>query len=474
MNHDKNMTDFIGNSIIQGGKRMRKFLVRALSVTLAMMITLCSSVVMAGAISYPNEVKTKSKSILMVNMDSWQTVFEQEADTRRYPASTTKIMTFIVAYENIVDIDNTKVEIKESIIEQLNNTGSSMANLGAHVGEKMSVKDLLYSMMVPSGNDAALMLADYVGGGNVEKFVKMMNDKAEELGCKDTHFANPDGLHDDNHYTTARDMYIITKYALTLPDFDTISSATEYTCAGDDVTLVTTNYLIDRNRGGEYYYMYAKGIKTGTTDEAGRCLVTTATADGYSYLLVLLGAPYKEGEYEEYDTFTDAADLFRWALTSLELQTIKTSKTPVIEQKVKLAWGKDSVMLVPEKDLNAVVPKDINTENIVVETDLDNSEEPLEAPLSPDQPVGKATVYYRVSADAEKQKIATVNLVPSEQIDRSGILVVLDVMGTIFQSYWFLIVIGLMILILIIYVIAAKIHRRRVAKRRKVKRYRNF
>lgn len=452
---------------------MKKIFAAALSALMTLIIV-CSSAVPAGAISYPNKVKTKSKAILMVNMDSWQTVFEQKADERMYPASTTKIMTFIIAYENVVDIDNTMVEIKKSIIDELNNTGSSMANLSAHVGKKMSVKDLLYSMMVPSGNDAALTLADYIGGGDINKFVQMMNDKAKELGCKDTHFDNPDGLHSENHYTTARDLYIITKYALKLPDFETIANATEYRCKGDDVTLVTTNYLIDKNRGGEYYYMYAKGIKTGTTDEAGRCLVTTATADGYSYLLVLLGAPYKEGEYEEYDTFTDAADLFRWALTSLEMQTVKTSKTPVCERKVKLAWGKDSVTLVPEKDLNAVVPKDIGVENIVVETDLDDTDEPLEAPLSPDTAVGKATVYYKASADAEKQKIATVNLVPSEQIDRSGILAVLDVMGTIFQSYWFLIVIGFIVLVLLIYVIAAKIHRRRVAKRRKVKRYRNF
>ena len=342
----------------------------------------------------------------------------------------------------------------------------------------MNVRDLLYSMMVPSGNDAALTLADYIGGGDVNKFVKMMNDKAEELGCKDTHFENPDGLHDENHYTTARDMYIITRHALTLPDFETISNATEWLCEGEENPVVTTNYMIDKNRGGEYYYMYAKGIKTGTTDEAGRCLVTSATADKHSYLLILMGAPYKEGEYEEYDTFTDAADLFRWALTALELQTVKTATTPICERRVKLAMGKNSVTLVPEKDLNAVVPKDIAEKNIVVETEIEgedgDEEKPLEAPLSPDKPVGTATVYYKADGSDDLQKLATVNLVPSEQIDRSGILAVLDVTGAIFQSYWFLIVIALIIVIMLIYVIVAKIHRKRMAKRRKVKRYRNF
>lgn len=449
---------------------MKKLSVKLLSDLMALIVILSVSTVCAGAISFSNDVDIKSRSVLVVSMDSGQTVFEKDPDSKRYPASTTKIMTYIVAVENIPDLENTRVEVKQSIIDELNNTGSSMANLGDHVGDKVKVIDLLYSMMVPSGNDAALTLADYVGGGDVSKFVQMMNDKAAELGCENTHFENPDGLHNENHYTTARDLYRITKYALTLPYFEKISNTTDYTCEGDDEPLVTTNYLIDQYRGGEYYYTYAKGIKTGTTDEAGRCLVTTATADGYSYMAILLGAPYKEGEMEEYYTFTDAADIFRWALVDLEMQTVKSSQTPVCEQKVKLAWGKDSVTLVPEKDLNAIVPKDTQITNIVVETD---TPEEVNAPLYTDKPVGTATVYY-VEEGKEKQLLATVNLVPSEQVEKSGILEVLDVIGTIFKSYWFLVVIGLIVLLLLIYVIAAKIHRARLKRRRSVKRYRNF
>ena len=437
---------------------------------MALCVIMLSSTLGAGAVSFSNNVDVKSQSVLIVSMDSGQTVFEKDPDSKRYPASTTKIMTYIVAVENIPDLENTRVEIKKSIIDQLRNTGSSMANLGEHVGDKVKVIDLLYSMMVPSGNDAALTLADYVGGGDVDKFVQMMNDKAAELGCENTHFKNPDGLHDPDHYTTARDLYKISTYALTLPYFEQISNATEYTCEGDDSPLVTTNYLIDEARGGEDYYTYAKGIKTGTTDEAGRCLVTTASADGHSYIAVLLGAPYKEGEMEEYYTFTDAADLFRWALVDLEMQTIKSAQTPVCEQKVKLAWGRDSVSLVPEKNLNAIVPKGYKPSNIVVETD---TPEEARAPLYTDKPVGTASVYY-VEEGKEKQLIATVNLVPIEQIDKSGILEVLDVAGTIFKSYWFLVIIGIIVILLIIYFISSRVHRARKKRNRKVKRYRNL
>ncbi len=449
---------------------MKKLTVKIISALITLCVILSVSVTAPGAISFSNDVDVKSQSVLLVSMDSGQTVFEKDPDSKRYPASTTKIMTYIVAVENIKDLENTRVEVKKSIIDQLNNTGSSMANLGDHVGEKVKVIDLLYSMMVPSGNDAALTLADYVGDGDISKFVDMMNEKAKALGCENTHFMNPDGLHNPEHYTTARDLYKISTYALTLPYFQEISNATEYKCEGDDSYLVTTNYLIDEARGGEYYYTYAKGIKTGTTDEAGRCLVTTATADGYSYMAILLGAPYKEGEMEEYYTFTDAADLFRWALVDLEMQTVKSAQTPVCEQKVKLAWGKSSVSLVPEKNLNAIVPKDIKPTNIVVETDVP---EEVRAPLYTDKPVGTASVYY-VEEGREKQLIATVNLVPTEQIDKSGILEVLDVAGTIFKSYWFLVIIGIIVILLIIYFIASRVHRARQKKNRRVKRYRNF
>lgn len=450
---------------------MKRTFRKLLSLACLICIALTVSIQTAGAISYPNDVKTTSKSIFLVNMDSDQVVFEKNADEKKYPASTTKIMTYIVAYEHIDDIDNTKIEIKQSVLDELEGTGSSLANVAEHVGEKMSAIDLLYSMMVPSGNDAAMVLADYVGNGNIDAFVDMMNEKAEELGCENTHFQNPDGLHNEDHYTTARDLYKISSYALTLPKFAEISNTDSYYCEGDTVPLITTNYLIDSYRGGEYYYMYAKGIKTGTTDQAGRCLVTTASADGYSYLLVLLDSPYKEGEYEEYGTFTDAADLFRWALTSLELQTIATSETPVCEQKVNLAWGKDKVLLVPQNNLSAIVPKGIDDENLIIETDVPES---IDAPLDKDTVVGTETIYFKDSKTGEKQVIATVNLVSSEKVDRSGILFVLNVIGTLFQSYWFLMVIAIIVLILLIYFVIAKIHNARSKKRKKVKRYRNL
>ena len=148
---------------------MKHFAVKWLSAMMALLMIVSASVCGAGAVTFKNDIELKSKSVLLVSMDNGQTVYEKEADAKMYPASTTKIMTYIIAYENIEDIENTRIEVKKKLIDQLVNTGSSMAYLSDHVGEKVSVIDLLYSLMVPSGNDAALVLADYVGGGDVQK-----------------------------------------------------------------------------------------------------------------------------------------------------------------------------------------------------------------------------------------------------------------------------------------------------------------
>lgn len=452
---------------------MRKKLSIILSAILVICTVFSASVVPAGAANYKNKIKVASKSAILINLDTGQTVYEKDCDTKRYPASTTKIMTYIIVAEHVNNFKRTKVPIKQSVLDVLEGTGSSMANIGAHVGKKMSVLDLLYSMMVPSGNDAAVVLADYVGGGSIDKFVSMMNQKAKDLGCENTHFMNPDGLHDKKHYTTARDLAKITQYALTLPEFSKISNTTTYYVTGDEYPLVTTNYLIDSNRGGKYYYQYAKGIKTGTTDEAGHCLVTSGSADGYSYLGVFLKSPYNPDPAKDvYGTMLDAKALFRWALTKLELNQVASSETPMREEKINLAWGKNSVQLVPEKNINAIVPKDFKESDVKVETTVPES---VDAPVKKGDIIGKAVVYYNGPKVKEKTKLAEVNLVSSESVERSGILYIFSVIQNIITSRWFIVVVAAIVLLLILYIIISSIIRRRNRRsRRSVRRYRNF
>ena len=158
----------------------------------------------ASAISYSIDFDINSKSVYLVNLDTGISVYEKFKDKKFYTESNTKFITYIIVTENIKDLDNTKVTVKQSILNRLNGTGSSTAGLIG--GETLTVTQLLNCLMIPSGNDAALVLADYVGGGSITNFVKMMNKKAKELGCENTHFMNPHGLHDPDHYTTASDL----------------------------------------------------------------------------------------------------------------------------------------------------------------------------------------------------------------------------------------------------------------------------
>ncbi|MBQ7505568.1 MAG: D-alanyl-D-alanine carboxypeptidase [Ruminococcus sp.] len=449
---------------------MKKKLSVILSLLLVLFTIMSVTVLPAAAVSYTNDVKLKSKTALLINLDTGQTVFSKKADVKRYPASTTKIMTYIVVVENVDNLEKTKVKVKQSVLDTLKGTGSSSAGLQEHVNKKISVLDLLYCMMVPSGNDAAMVLADYVGKGSIKDFVKMMNDKAKELGCKNTHFENPDGLHHKDHYTTANDLAKMAQYALTLPEFAKITNTDTFYLLDNEYPLVTTNYLIDANRGGDYYYQYAQGIKTGTTDEAGHCLVTKGEADGYSYLGVFMMNPIKDPD--EYGTMIDAKNMFKWALTELELNQVASSETPMCEVKVNLAWGKDSVQLVPQKSINAIVPTSYKDSDIVVETKVPES---VDATINEGDVIGKATVYYNGSDAEGKQKIGVVNLVSSETIERSGILYVFSVIQGIVASNWFVLIIVLIIILLVIYIIISSIIKRRNRKRkRNVKHYRNF
>lgn len=441
-----------------------KKLKRVLCCIFALLIIVLS-VFSSSAITYDYskiEREMVSDTILLVNMDTGIPVIEKNADKVRYPASLTKIMTYIIAMENIDDVYNTRVKIRQDVLDPLLGTGSSMSGLDYKVGEKVTVIDLLYCLMVTSGNDAALVLADYVGNGDTDKFVDMMNAKAKELGCNDTHFVNPHGLHHEDHYSTANDLYKITSYALTLPLFSEISNTATYYCEGDDYPLVTTNFMIDVNRGGEYYYTYAQGIKTGTTDEAGRCLITTGIADGYAYMCICMGAPYADSVNN--GAMLDAREILRWALLDLELARMITPETPVCEADINFSAGEDTILLYPAKTVNAILPKERLEEDVRVESDIPDS---VDAPIKKGDVIGKATVYYKGEA------VQTVELVAGEDVEKSGFAYTMHVFKSILSSWQFWIAFVIAIILVIVYIALISNVRSR-NKRRNVKKYRRM
>lgn len=437
-----------------------KFFIRIITL-FCILSLLLSTVMSASAVSYEYDGKLESETVLLVNMDTGIPVLEKNADVVRYPAALTMIMTFIIVSENVEDFENTKVEIRQDVLDVLLGTGSTTSGVDRKVGEKMSVKDLVYCMMVASGIDATLVLADYVGGGSIDRFVDMMNEKAKELGCVDTNFVNPHGLHDEMQRTTARDLYTIASYALSLPYFSEISDEDTYYCEGDDWPLTTTNYMIDLNRGGDYFYTYAKGIKTGATEEAGRCLITTAIADGYAYMCICMGASY-ETDYN--GAMRDAKELLRWALLNLRLSRLRTTDTPVCEIDVNFSTTDKSILLYPKENVNTILPKDYDEQNISVEP---NIPETVDAPIKAGDIIGSATVYYLDEA------IQTVDLVAGEDVARSPVAYAMFVIKGIVTSwiFWLAIIIALVLLVVYIYLAGNVSHKK---KQRRVKKYRRL
>ena len=442
---------------------MKRF-IRLTAVLFALVICFSVLSIPASALNFDCKVELYSDTVLMVNLDTGMEVFTKEADTRRYPAALTKVMSYIIAAEYYDDFEK-KITVKQSCIDSVLSKGMACSGVNCFVGDDLTVTDLLYAMMLPVGHDAAMVLADDICSGDINKFVDMMNKKAEKLGCKDTHFTNPFGTHDSEHYTTARDLYLITKYAMGLPMFSKIVNTSTYYAGADkdgDYPFVTTNWMVDPGRGGDYYYVYATGVKNGTTPEAGRCLIATATYDGYSYMCICLHAPYdeKKEENEQY-CMIEAANMFRWAFLNLSFVTPVTKDTPVCEQKVDHAWDTKSILLLPESNLNVILPYDYSDGDVRIVPDNTDAVS---------APIGKGDIVTTASVQYKGEEFTKINLVSAEEVGVSPILYTTDAIRGVLTSPWFLIAVGLVVVLFIVYVsVSSSYSKKKRGKQRKKK-----
>lgn len=257
----------------------------------------CLMVKASAAGAGPTTPDIKAASAILVDFETGQVLFERNADQRRPPASTTKIMTAILLLEHL-PLD-TMVEADKEASET---DGSS---LYMAPGERIRAEHLLYAIMLRSANDACVAVAKAVAG-SPEAFVEMMNRKAAELGATNTHFANPNGLHHPDHYTTARDLATMARYAMRNTTFRKVAATQRYIIERDPENKDT--YLKNKNKllG---HYPGADGIKTGYTVPAGRCLVASATRGGWRLIAVVLGSP---------DLFAEAQQLLNYGFNTYE------------------------------------------------------------------------------------------------------------------------------------------------------------
>ncbi len=273
-----------------------------------------------------------SENIYMENLETGRVIIDIDSREKVYPASLTKILTCLITIEHFSNLDET-YEIPQGIFDDIYEQGG--ANISLKAGEIISVRDLLHATLIRSACDSATALACCVSG-SVEEFAKEMNRKASELGATDSHFVNAHGLHDENHYSTAQDLAIIAKFALQNETFCDIISKWNY-------TIPATNKSAERyfettmdieNPTSDSYYAYCTGVKSGFTDEAGRCLITLSQKGNESYLLVTLGAN-KDKYYLSNMAYTDAVNLHEYAFAKFSLKSLVSPSVPLTEIAVE-------------------------------------------------------------------------------------------------------------------------------------------
>ena len=225
-----------------------------------------------------------SEAVILIEKDSGKILYSKNANEKRYPASTTKILTAILAIENL-SLDEKLTASYEAVMS----IPSGYSNAAIQIGEALTVKELLEVFLVHSANEAGYILAEGISG-SVSAFANLMNSKANELGCKNTHFTNPSGLHDEKHYTTAYDLSLIAQYCMKNDSFRSFVSMPSCTIAATDKYeeryFRNTNEML--NSKSQYYNENIIGIKTGYTSQAQNCLISGIQKNGMELISVVL------------------------------------------------------------------------------------------------------------------------------------------------------------------------------------------
>lgn len=421
---------------------------------ISIFLIICLSVIPTLTVSAyePTGFDITAKTAMLVSLDTDEVLYSKNENERVYPASITKIMTTILMLESEKYNPDAKIAMTDEVLDLISGTGSSVSLMTA--GEEITQLDLVYMVLMASFGDSAYLAAIHFGG-SVEGFVDMMNAKAKELGLTGTHYQNPVGLHDEDNYTTARDTYILTKYALENKTFKEACTTTRYTVQSLNKTLSTTNFMQDTTTN--YYYTYAKGVKTGYTDEAGRCLVSTASYNGYNYMCVLFGCPPNAGQRHE---FIDSKNLYRWAFNNFEFKQVADTANPICEIEVELSLQTDFISLYVEDGFISVLPTDADDSTISIVPHP--TSESVKAPIKKGDVLGTADIIYA------EQLIGKVNLVSNEDIEKSLMLTVWDAVKRFFTSSYMKAV-YIIIIVLIAAFLLAVIKMNSGRRRRKVK-----
>lgn len=361
-------------------------------------IVLCVCMTATGVYAYADTLELSAKSAILLEQESGRVLFEKNSDERLPPASVTKVMTLLLAMEAL---DSGKIALDDVVVasERAKSMGGSTIFLDA--GEEMSVNDLLKGIVVASGNDACVAMAEYIAGSE-ESFVAMMNTRAAELGMANTHFVNTNGLDADGHYSSARDIGIMSRELLKherIFDYTTIWTDS---LRDGKFQLANTNKLIR-------FYKGANGLKTGSTSKAQCCLSGSAERDGLQLICVVMAAPTSK------QRFGDATKMLDYGFANYELKQIVAEGESVGMAEVQNGT-KNAIAARTAKSYNALVSKGAAA-NVAREVVYD---EKITAPIREGDKIGEMRLTD------ESGRAVTVEIVAAEGADKMTYAIMLE------------------------------------------------
>lgn len=358
------------------------------------------SLTIFSSYSFADSVQLYSEAAILIEKETGKVLYSQNANKKMYPASTTKILTAILAIENL-SLDDALTASYEAVMS----IPSGYSNAAIQVGESLSVKELLEVFLVHSANEAGFILAENVSG-SFSSFAELMNQKAFEIGCKNTHFTNPSGLHDENHYTTAYDLALIARYCMNNETFRSFVSMPSCTIAATDKYeqryFRNTNEML--NSKSQYYNENIIGIKTGYTSQAQNCLIAGYQKDNIELISVVLGAPGYVTEDRVSGKYTDTQTLFDYGIKNFDYKNILKVGELITQAEIKNA-DKDS------KILNLIAEDSINVfTNISSDLSLNPQielDENITAPITAGTVLGKVT--YNIDGETYSTSLIAAN-----------------------------------------------------------------
>lgn len=375
-------------------------------------------------------------SYILVSLDTGEIVLEKDSKVQRTPASLTKLMTSYVALKYVDDLDGTTVTCRTKHTDEVFLMGGTHADI--RPGETVSMRNLIYSMLLPSANEAANMVADHIGNGSKSNFYMIMNTEAKRLGCTDTNFSNPHGLFSDNHYTTAYDMYLITKACYEMEGFMEYATTVDYYMPPAEKHA--SKYLINstikmQRKNSPYYREYIRGMKTGSLPEAAHNFATVCEANGEKYILVVMGAQYTDLEGNDLGktpAFDATAAIMDYFFDEYTLKPANNLEAPVTEVKMKYVKEADSLLLYPKAEVYSVLPNDVDESSF---QKIFNIPDQVYAPINAGDTIG--TVSYYIAGDL----VGTTELIAAQSYERDFVIYLVEKLQEIIGSLYFRVVV---------------------------------